>query len=147
MWRKPDEVIGGDNPYLLRWHLIPRNRWFNIYLHKFLRDDEDRALHDHPWISLSFASAEYLEMIGQKDYNALRRIVRRRAFLPFFRRATHIHRIILFKDKNWRPIPIWTLFFTGPKIREWFFLCPKGPRHWQEFVDERDHGKIGRGCD
>src|SRR4051795_4015193 len=54
-WREPDFYIGGKvNPYLVRWWVIPRNRFFNVYLHKFLRDDDDRALHDHPWISLSF---------------------------------------------------------------------------------------------
>src|SRR3546814_8204117 len=42
--RKPDITIGGeDNPYLRRWYIIPRNRWFNVYLHEFLRDDDDRA--------------------------------------------------------------------------------------------------------
>lgn len=30
---------------------------------------------------------------------------------------------------------------------EWGFACPKGWRHWRLFVDERDHGKVGRGCD
>ena len=35
------------DPYLHRWYVIPRNRFLNLYLHKFLRDDEDRALHDH----------------------------------------------------------------------------------------------------
>jgi hypothetical protein len=48
--RRPDFIIGGaDNPYLLRWWIIPRNRWCNVYLHKILRDDDPRALHDHPW--------------------------------------------------------------------------------------------------
>lgn len=46
----PHMVIGGTNdPYLLRWYLIPRNPIVNVYLHKFLRSDDDRALHDHPW--------------------------------------------------------------------------------------------------
>ena len=49
--RAPDFVIGGsDNPYLLRWFLIPRNPVFNVYLHKFMRSDDDRALHTHPWL-------------------------------------------------------------------------------------------------
>lgn len=39
----PHFYIGGiAKPYLLRWFLIPRNPWFNIYLHKFLCDDDDR---------------------------------------------------------------------------------------------------------
>jgi hypothetical protein len=48
--RPPDFVIGGDSPYMLRWWIIPRNKFFNIYLHRFLRSDDDRALHDHPWV-------------------------------------------------------------------------------------------------
>lgn len=31
--RAPDFIIGGkDTPYMLRWWIIPRNKWFNIYL-------------------------------------------------------------------------------------------------------------------
>jgi hypothetical protein len=45
-----------------RWHIIPRNRLFNIYLHHFLKSDYDRALHDHPWASLSIIlKGEYTE--------------------------------------------------------------------------------------
>lgn len=30
-------AIGGeDDPYLLRWYLIPRNKRLNIYLHQFI---------------------------------------------------------------------------------------------------------------
>jgi hypothetical protein len=51
---RPDFIIGGtENPYLLRWWVIPRNRWFNIYPHHMLRDDDPRALHDHPWWNVS----------------------------------------------------------------------------------------------
>lgn len=52
--RPPDFVIGGaERPYLLRWWLIPRNPVFNVYLHQFMRSDDDRALHDHPWANCS----------------------------------------------------------------------------------------------
>lgn len=55
--RPPDVVIGGfQNPYLLRWYVIPRNPVFNVYVHLFLRSDDDRALHDHPWANLSVPS-------------------------------------------------------------------------------------------
>ena len=43
--RDPDFVIGRPGkPYLLRWWVIQRNRWFNIYLHQILENDDDRAL-------------------------------------------------------------------------------------------------------
>lgn len=49
-----DGIDGGPvREYLHRWHIIPRNPWFNIYLHHFLRGDDDRANHDHPWWSCS----------------------------------------------------------------------------------------------
>ena len=52
--RPPDFIIGDPkDPYMLRWWVIPRNKWFNIYLHLFLHSDEDRAEHTHPWISIS----------------------------------------------------------------------------------------------
>src|SRR4051812_18802461 len=91
--RSPDVVIGSrDNPYLLRWHVIPRNRFFNIYLHKFLRDDDDRALHDHPWASCSIIlKGGYIEHQPERSF-------RRKAGWFYFRKATQAHRIELFRD-------------------------------------------------
>lgn len=54
---------GPRRPYLQRWHMIPRNRWFNIYLHIFVHGDDDRALHDHAWNSWSLIlSDRYYEI-------------------------------------------------------------------------------------
>ena len=45
VWWLSDLVVGGDaDPYLRRWWLIPRNRIFNVYLHHFMRSDDDRVL-------------------------------------------------------------------------------------------------------
>jgi hypothetical protein len=41
--KDPSFVVGGHvDPYLYRWYLIPRNKFLNIYLHKFLRSDDDQ---------------------------------------------------------------------------------------------------------
>lgn len=150
-WREPDFYIGGkENPYLLRWWVIPRNRFFNVYLHKFLRDDDDRALHDHPWVSLSIVlRGGYFEhMPFRFAYRPVGSIV--------FRRSTAAHRIrldtkaVYDRDGNYvgtRSVPAWTLFITGPRIREWGFHCPQGWRHWKEFTSEVDSGNIGKGCE
>lgn len=68
--RKPDFVIGSeDNPYLLRWWILPRNKFFNIYLHLFMRSDDDRALHDHPWWNASFVlDGGYYEYMPKWKY-------------------------------------------------------------------------------
>lgn len=148
--RPPDFIVGGAiSPYLMRWWLIPRNRWFNVYLHKFVRDDEDRALHDHPWPSLSIVLAGgYYDIHEGPDKSLVRRWYGPGSIV--IRKATSAHRVELatswHPDRN-SPIEAWTLFITGPTVREWGFHCPQGWRHWREFVDNRDEGAIGKGCD
>ena len=140
--REPDFVIGGaDRPYLRRWWVIPRNRWFNVYLHHFLRSDDDRALHDHPWWNVSILlRGSYIEMLPGD------RPVRRRPFRPVGRRATAAHRVML--DHGPRGLePVWTLFITGPRIRDWGFWCGTRWVHWQDFTDSgTDGATVGKGC-
>lgn len=153
--RKPDVVIGGaDSPYLLRWHLIPRNRWFGIYLHKFLRDDDDRALHDHPKanISLIISGSYYEQMFTATPQEGKplpeTTLKLRKRFRLYPRRASTAHRVILPKIAG-ESIPCWSLFFTGPMIRSWGFWCPQGQwLHWKKF--QGDSGSYetvgGPGC-
>lgn len=123
--RPPDKVIGGpDRPYLLRWHLV-RTRLLGIYLHRFLRSDDDRALHDHPWANVSILlRGEYTEHTpeGSSVLRAPRIRVRLSARLA--------HRIELHAG------PCWTLFIRGPVTREWGFHCADGWVHWTEFTDK-----------
>lgn len=146
--RKPDFVIGGEaNPYLKRWWLIPRNRVFNLYLHHFLRSDDDRALHDHPWWNVSLLlDGAYVEHLPGADMQAGYSI-RRESGALVFRKARAAHRIELDLSTHMArgEEPVWTLFVTGPRIREWGFWCKQGWRHWKEFTDETGTG-IGKGC-
>lgn len=138
--RKPDFIIGArDNPYLLRWWILPRNRFFNIYLHHILRDDDDRALHDHPWWNISII------LKGCYDEITPKRKFRRKRWSIVFRRATTSHRLVL-PIINGGISFCWSLFITGPRVREWGFHCPKGWVHWKDFVDETDSGNVGIGC-
>lgn len=130
--REPDIKIGHN--YLHRWYVIPRNPVFNIYLHKFIRSDDDRALHDHPWVSLSFLlKGEILEHTLNK-----KRVVYR--FWPVLRPAKLFHRLEVLKG------PVYTLFITGPRMRSWGFLCPNGWRHWTQFTDSTGKS-TGPGCE
>lgn len=106
----PHFVIGPR--YLLRWYVIPRNPWLNVYLHQFLHDDEDRALHDHPWWFISvMLKGCYIEVVRDTAIN-------RYAPSIAFRRATHAHRVVLPKD-GFGSIPCWTLVVTGRVVRDW----------------------------
>jgi hypothetical protein len=141
--RAPDWVIGDvEDPYLLRWWVIPRNRWFNVYLHCFLRSDDDRALHDHPWASVSMLlRGRYIEeTIRPGGVHAMRAC---RAGAVRVRGARFAHRIIVAPGDS-----CWTLFITGPNVREWGFHCANGWRHWKEFTDPANGGRTaGRGCE
>lgn len=135
--RPPDFIIGGaDNPYMRRWFLIRRNRLCNIYLHNIRRSDDDRALHDHPWVSMSFCLKGAMHEMTPDGV----RLVTRGDVV--FRRAKSAHRLILGGG-----VECWTLFITGPTIRSWGFHCPQGWRHWRDFVASSDTGSVGRGCD
>lgn len=145
--RHPDFVIGPpDDPYMLRWYLLPYNRFTkrigNVYLHKIVRSDDDRALHDHPWGSLSFIlSGWYIEHTIMAGGVRKQRMMQEGDFQ--FRRARKAHRLQVPLDD-----PAWTLFFVGPKVREWGFHCPNGWRHNDDYAVSTEQGnQIGRGCD
>lgn len=138
--RPPDFVIGDnpDDPYLRRWWVIPRNRFFNVYLHQFLKDDDDRAMHDHPWPSLSLAiSGSMVEKYLHKGTERERYVIAG-DIVP--RGGRFAHRMIVLT-------PSWTLFITGPVYREWGFLCARGWVHWRQFTSPANKGEIGRGCE
>lgn len=130
--REPDVFIGGrTNTYLRRWYVIPHNKWFNIYLHQFLRSDDDRALHDHPWWNISWVlSGGYHEITApsEKDLppGGRRKESTRWAGALAFRSAKTAHRIRLMRCGDSEEMPVWTLFITGPKIRVWGFWCREG---------------------
>lgn len=154
-YRAPDFVlIKPQGIYLRRWHVIPRNRWCNLYLHQFLMSDDDRALHDHPWASCSIIlKGGYYEHLP----NGV--VLRRKAGQMIWRRAEQAHRVELLPHYEWSEAagfrqgvhPAWTLFFTGRRVRQWGFYCKQGWRHWRDFVGvpvgEARGDEVGRGCE
>jgi hypothetical protein len=140
--RRPPDFVVGDRgmPYLRRWFVIPRNRVFNIYLHEFLRSDDDRALHDHPWPSVSLLLrgrlVEHTIAAGGIHHH---RAVQTGALR--FRMPRFAHRIEIVPGES-----AWTLFITGPSVRAWGFHCPQGWRTWQDFTAPGKPGETGRGC-
>ncbi|CAE6811362.1 hypothetical protein R69746_05635 [Paraburkholderia aspalathi] len=141
--RAPDIIIGDRaDPYLIRWWVIPRNRFFNIYLHRFMRSDDDRALHDHPWANLSILLrgmyAEHTIAAGGVNVRTVRQAGQWK-FRPF---GSAAHRLELIDGE------CWTIFVTGPRYREWGFHCPEeGWIHWKKFTATDNPGEIGQGCD
>lgn len=147
--REPDFVIGDHQ--LDRWWLIPRNRFFNIYLHHVRHSDDDRALHDHPWWSLSLCLAggmiDFTKGPPESDGEDVGQTIVQGDLV--LRPARTAHRLVIPNySLSGTGIGCWTLFITGPVIREWGFACPKGWVHWKDFTAARDGkpGDVGRGC-
>lgn len=152
---QPHQIIGGaDDPYLLRWYVIPRNPLLNVYVHKFLRDDDDRGLHDHPWWFITaILRGGYIEHTESPE----RRMVLKcrtsvfNVWSPFWRRsvgfrsATWRHRVALphglnadgHVDSSAPRVPCWTLIITGRKVRDWGFWCPTYSGQWRQRIGER----------
>jgi len=147
--RHPDFVIGGGaRPYLRRWFVIPRNPFFNVYLHQFLRSDDDRALHDHPWLfNISWVlRGAYVEHTIKAGGIGVRKL--RIAGSMKFRLGPSPHRLELTTVLKGIPLCCWTLFITGPRVRRWGFHCAeRGWVHWRDFTAPGDSGAIGKGCE
>ena len=141
--RIPDLTIHGemDAPIMHRWWQVPRNRLLNVYLHNIVGQDEQRALHDHPWWSLTVVlKGSYVDQtIAPGGIHKFEELCEGAIKFRFARQA---HRLEAKKQ------PCWTLFITGPKIREWGFHCAKaGWVHWKAFCNPRDEGLVGSGCE
>lgn len=133
MTRAPDFVIGDD--YLLRWWVVPRNTSCNVYLHDIRKSDDDRALHDHPFVNTSLlVCGSYIEHTPEGSFV-------RRAGDFIERPAEALHRLEVIPGER-----CISLFMTGPRLREWGFACPQGWVPWYEFVNPADPGHPGRGC-
>lgn len=167
--RPPDFVIGGwDNPYLLRWWLMPWREWQErakaspkwwmraaarvvgmipqVYLHNFRRSDDDRALHDHPWLFNASVLLRGYYWEHTPDAPAAGHLRGPGDFV--WRWLGAPHRVQLAEPGDaLAEHEVWTVFIVGPKVREWGFHCPRGWVHWRDFTAPDDKGGIGKGCD
>lgn len=145
----PRVFYGRDeqDKYLERFYLIsdrpaesdeeaaPRERYFNLFLHHFLRSDDDGALHSHPW-----SWAVSLVLVG--GYREERRVgdsVVSRIVKPWslnFLRGSDYHRVDLLEEDAW------TLFLVGPKVSTWFFWdrCTRMRAQWRRFINAKRYG-------
>lgn len=118
--------------YMERWFMIPRNRFFNIYFHRFMGSDAPTP-HDHPWFSFSLIlKGSYIEHTPEGDY------IRTEGDFTF-RMPTALHWIEI--DK-----PVYTLFITGPRVRRWGFQCKNGWMDFREYIGNRDSDRLASGC-
>jgi hypothetical protein len=107
-------IVNCDHdPYLNRWYVF-RTKHVSLFIHQFVRSDEDRALHDHPWnflvIPIWRGYIEHSEAIPEPEVD-LRAFMEQRATIPVrrrvlpiigtrFRFGTYRHRVELLERKE-----------------------------------------------
>lgn len=147
-------LVDGDSPQEPIYHrffVLPRNGWLDIYLHNFLRDDAQDP-HDHRMMNISCPLTDFYyedtfdrqPKLGGPYPGITRRVVKMRRLR--FRLPRTPHRVVLRKDHQGKPIPMWSIFIGFPKFREWGFWTKHNPEQkpgadralwvWWEIYDE-----------
>lgn len=110
-------LMDGTRPYLTRWHLARFKPWFRVFLHRIWRRDKDRDMHNHPWTTgwAFILWGGYVEKYTLDGGRTVRYRERKRWRLYRLEPDLY-HRII------WTYGKVWTLFFAGPRTRDWGFL-------------------------
>lgn len=109
--------------FLHKYHLGALANDRRAYLHHIVRSDID-DFHDHPWENTSVILAGgYWEVTPEGRWWRARGDVIQRS-------ARALHRIEL--EPGLEP---WSLFITGPKVREWGFQHPQcGWMEWRPYL-------------
>lgn len=105
---KLNEKLGlPECPYVIRWRLeFP---FGSIRVHHWLSNDDNRAVHDHPWWFLTFVvKGGYTDSQPGKVDVLTAPAVR-------FRKAEHRHTVFP------HPGGAWTILITGRPLRKWGF--------------------------
>lgn len=97
--------------------------WFGIRIHHILASDNDRAFHDHPYNYASYiVKGHYTEHTPQSVY----------VWGPGSFRIAKAESLHFLKLES--GTTVWTLFFTGPRKRNWGFQTDSGWIPWNQYV-------------
>jgi len=155
---KPNIPVGPlEDPTYIRYFVIKRNRWLNLYLHHWRHDDAQHH-HDH--------RAHNLSIILQGSYSEERFVRRPRQgqplpetyqvqlskWRPKFRLASTPHRVLLNRNSDGVLVHAWSLFIKLPDIRDWGFWVNVGsPSNvalwipWRSYTAGDDPEGVGYG--
>ncbi len=113
-------------PYLVRWVL--NLGLFSVRLHHWVRSDDRRHRHDHPWWFITIVlSGGYFDQTDSKD-----------EWLPAgsIRLRKPLHKHIVYVP----PGGCWTVLLTGPRLRNWgFYVGKKWKKSNKYFLEHGDH--------
>lgn len=104
-WREP--LGKKECPYAYRTLL--NLKWFSVRVHEWIRSDDKRYFHDHPWSFITLVLWGGYTDVNETGQDRLRMGSIR------YRHATHKHYVHV------HPGGALTVLITTPKIREWGF--------------------------
>lgn len=140
--KRPARIIWNDpgNPLFIRYFLFRLPGGGQVYLHHYLRRDEDRGVHDHPWgqaCSLILAGG-YVEK--RLDVAERRYFFKTRKPGRVFRMTgDDLHQIVTLPAKS-----SWSLFWHGPYTKAWGFVRMDGNRLTYTIADTPETSEKGQ---
>lgn len=117
-WLRVRFIDVDGEPYLERYRVF---ELFGVgcYLHRFMSEDPDRGLHDHPWrwaLAVPLCGGYIEERLDYLDgyHGTVTRTATRR--WPYLITSRYFHRVTAINN------PCWTLFIHGRRFKVWGFL-------------------------
>ena len=105
----PEEVL------LRRWRIV-QTPLFGVYLHRHIRPDWFRDMHDHPY---SFVT--WVLRGAYRENRIAAKPLTWRQWSVHYMRAEWPHSILELTE-----VPTWTLMFVGRRRRDWGFVTDDG---------------------
>lgn len=127
-WKEPLGKI--ECPYAYRWVFIFFG--YAIRIHKWLRSDDARYLHDHPWWFYTFVlKGSYTDVYEDNDGTRKEDHLKRFDFR--YRSSSHKHYVKVPKEG------CITILFTGKPIRKWGFYIEDKFKRPLKYFDKYGH--------
>lgn len=132
----------GADVYMYRWWLFNAyphgsdgagRRWGDwlpsVRIHRIMREDRDRHLHDHPWNARTFILRGWYDEVRQGELIWEARTIHRAAGETARLRFGEYHRISQVPAGG-----VWTLFVTGKKRGTWGFDVNGNKVPWRDYL-------------
>lgn len=144
--KTPDGGVYMDRQWIIERDQSPLG--WGARIHRIMRSDEDRHLHDHPWHNVSvILEGGYIELMPNDTMvldalpEPMRSQVRDKAGEPLiaivrkpgdviYREDVTRHRLIIPNSGH-----ATSLFLVGPKTQEWGFYTEKGKVLWTDYLE------------
>lgn len=130
------EIISQEGELHFQRYRLLATPWFNLYLHRISKSDEDKHSHDHPWNFWSWILwGSYREVYSLPPSHLAVHYATYRPGQVARHAALDAHSITLLT-----PV-VWTLVLTTGRSRVWGYQTKQG---WIDFKSYRSLKRLGK---